>query len=118
MAHDPLDDRGFLDNRQETHLTTTVWADERGNFIDFIDQPCPGTTGRRDVFRIWIVWVRVKPSGCISLAIVTHQKFSPIRYVLQKKRQPGGSWHGDGGERYATKAKSSTKNRKVCQQRL
>jgi len=34
------------------------------------------------------------------------------------KTPEGDPWHGDGGKRYATKAKSTAGNRKVCQNRL
>ena len=55
-----INDRGFLDNRQEPHLSTTVQADEWVHFVNLLDQPCPSTTGVFDVLRIWIVRVRVK----------------------------------------------------------
>lgn len=45
---------------------------------------------------------------------------SPAKYLLSGllKTPKGEPWHGDGGKRYATKAKSSEANRKVSQQRL
>jgi hypothetical protein len=45
---------------------------------------------------------------------------TPANYLLTRilKTPNGDAWHGDGGERYATKTKSATSNRKVCQQQL
>lgn len=46
MAQAPLDHRGFLNDRQEPHLATTVRADERGHFVDPLDQARPDAAGR------------------------------------------------------------------------
>jgi hypothetical protein len=45
---------------------------------------------------------------------------TPANYLLTGilKTPKGDPWHGNGGSRYATTAKSTTENRKVCQHRL
>ncbi len=45
---------------------------------------------------------------------------TPASYLLTGilKTPKGDPWHGNGGKRYATPAKSTTGNRKVCQHRL
>ncbi len=45
---------------------------------------------------------------------------TPANYLLTGilKTPEGDPWHGNGGKRYATSAKSTTENRKVCQHRL
>jgi site-specific DNA recombinase len=45
---------------------------------------------------------------------------TPASYLLTGilKTPKGEPWHGNGGKRYATPAKSTTENRKVCQHRL
>ena len=75
------------------------------HLVDFFDQRGEGAAGSFDQLGIWILWITVRPSDCISFnlirgaaslrpfailavavpAVVADQMFTPVRDLLQKK---------------------------------
>ena len=69
MAQNPLDQRGLINSRNESHLTTTVGIYKAIYLVDFLISPYEGAARSFDALGIWNVLIATKHPGCISFSL-------------------------------------------------